>query len=177
MVKKMIKFFGYTLFFIGTLIFFMPKNSLYFFAEENLKQFDVIISKESLSDKFLSLNVKNMEISAKAIDAGVIEELDITLLLAYNKLEFKNIQLSSLVESYLPSKISQIVVTYSVINPLVIYGRGVGEFGEANLVFHIDTRELVVSLKPSKKMFSHYRNSLAKFKKSETGEYVYAKSF
>ncbi len=177
MVKKLLKFLSYSLFFIFALILFVPKNSIYYFAEENLKQFDLVISNESLEDNFTTLKVKNLEISAKSIDAGVVEELDLTLLLVYNKLLFTNIELSSLVESYLPSKIENLEISYTLLNPLFVEGKSKGVFGDAHMFFNLQTRELSVSLHPSKKMFSSYRNSLKYFKKSATGEYVYAKTF
>jgi len=177
MVKKLLKFLSYSLFFIFALILFTPKNSIYYFAEENLKKFDLVISNESLEDDFTTLKVKNLEISAKSIDAGVVEELDLTLLVVYNKLLFTNVELSSLVESYLPSKIENLEIFYTLFNPLFVEAKSNGAFGDARVLFNLQTQELSIYLHPSKKMFSSYRNSLKYFKKSETGEYVYAKTF
>jgi hypothetical protein len=177
MIKTLMKFFSYTLFFIFALTLFIPKNSIYYFAEKNLKEFDVIISNESLEDTLLTLKVKNPRITLKAIEAASIEELDITLALLYNKIYIKNIALSSLVKSYLPSKLEYVAISYTLINPFVVYADALGEFGDARVEFNLKTRALQIFLHPSKKMFSHYKNSLKEFKKSETGEYVYAKNF
>jgi hypothetical protein len=48
-----------------------------------------------------------------------IEEFDITLALLYNKIYIKNIALSSLVKSYLPSKLEYVAISYTLINPFV----------------------------------------------------------
>jgi len=177
MVKKMLKLLSYFIFFIFMLILFVPKNSIWYFAEKSLKQYEIVISNESLEDSFTTLNVNNLEISAKTVDAGTIKELDFTLLLIYNKLLFTDIELSSLVESYLPSKIEKLEISYTLFNPLFVEAEGSGEFGTTKMKFNLQTRELIVSLHPSKKMFSSYKNSLKQFKKSETGEYIYAKTF
>ena len=177
MVKKIMKFFAYLLFFVLALILFIPKSNLYYLAEANLKKFDVVISNEKLSDNFLSLNIENLDITTKAIDSGVIGEADITLLLFYNSVVLKEIKLSSLVESYLPSKIANLEVSYSILNPLELSALGDGDFGEARASLNLQTRELTLVLKPSKKMFLKYKRSLAKFKKSQNGEYIYAKTF
>jgi hypothetical protein len=177
MVKKLMKFFAYLLFFILSLILFIPKDSVYFFVEKNLKQFDVIVSKEHLTQNFFSLDVENMEVSVKAIDAALIQKMDITLLGVYNHLSVENIKLSSLVESYLPSKVDSLEVGYSLLSPLHVLGDAKGEFGKVSLLVNLVDRNISVALKPSKLMFSKYRNSLRMFKKSKNGEYIYAKSF
>jgi len=177
MVKKIMKFFAYLLFFIFSLILFMPKESVYFLLEKNLKVFDIVISKEHLTQNFLSLEVENLELSAKAIDAALIQKVDIVLLGVYNHVNVESIQLSSLVESYLPSKIESLEVVHSLLDPLHVVGEAKGEFGEASLIVNLVDRNISVALKPSKVMFSKYRNSLRMFKKSQNGEYVYAKNF
>jgi hypothetical protein len=174
---KFLKFFSYLLFFIFALILFVPKSNVYYFAEKNLKKVDVIISQETIQENFLSLSLKNLKVNVKAIDAGLIKGLDITLLGVYNKILISDIELSSVVEAYLPSKIEKIETTYTLLDPLVVHVLGNGLFGESSITFNLKTRELLVSLKPSKLMFSKYRKSLNKFKKSKNGEYIYAKSF
>ena len=107
MVKKFLKFFGYVLFFVFALMVFIPKSSLYYLAEENLKKFDVVISDETLHENIFSLSIENLEISVKGIESAVVQEADIGLLFFYNSVSVKNIKLSSLVESYLPSKVQE----------------------------------------------------------------------
>ena len=177
MVKKMAKFFAYTLFFIFALVAFSPKSSIYYFGEQNLKKFGVVISNETLNENLLSLNIQNLDISAKEIDTAIIKEADITLLLVYNAVSLRDIELSSLVESYLPSKIDSLDIKHTIINPLNISAEGFGKFGEASANISLKERSVEVTLKPSKKMFSKYKKTLKMFKKSEDGEYVYAKTF
>jgi len=177
MVKKIVKFFAYMLFFLSALVVFSPKSSLYYFGEQQFKKFGVIISDEKLEETLSSLNIENLDISTKEIDTALIQEADITLLLVYNSVKFTKIKLSSLVESYLPSKIDSLDITYTIFNPFYITADGIGEFGEASAEVSLLDRNASVVLKPSKKMLSKYKKSLKMFKKSKNGEYVYAKTF
>lgn len=177
MVKKILKFLAFTLFFILALVAFTPKESFYFLLEKNLKNFDVVISNEKLEDKMFSLDIENLEISTKGIDSAIIAEADVTLLLFYNSLKFTDIQLSSLVDAYAPSHIDTLKVTYTLLNPLVVNASTQGKFGQAEAVFNILDRELQVLLHPSKLMSSKYKKTMNMMKKDENGEYVYAKTF
>ena len=58
MVKKFLKFIGYFLFFIFMLIFFSPKENLYYLAEKELAKKSILISKESIKDSGFSFNIK-----------------------------------------------------------------------------------------------------------------------
>ncbi|MDF1883051.1 hypothetical protein JHD49_03780 [Sulfurimonas sp. SAG-AH-194-C21] len=177
MVKKMAKFFAYTLFFAFALVAFSPKSSVYYFGEQELKKFGVVISNESLQESTLSLNIKNLYITLKEIDSAVIKEVDITLLFVYNSIHLEEIELSSLVESYLPSKVDSLDIHYTIFNPLHITAEALGQFGEATINVSIADRNATLSLKPSKKMFASYKKTLKMMKKYENGEYVYAKTF
>jgi len=175
MVRKLINFFAYFLFFIFALMLFVPKDGLYFLLEKNLKQYDVIISQESLKESLLSLNVEHLALSVKAVDAALVEQISISLFGVYNTLKIEEIELSSLVEAYMPAKISSFDATYSLLHPLEIRAYSEGEFGSAKLTFNLQEHHLDVKLAPSKLMLKQYKNSLKEFKKSETGEYSYAK--
>jgi len=177
MVKKLLKFSAYTLFFVFALMVFVPKSSLYYLLEENIKKFDIVISQETLEESLFSLEIQNLEISAKKIESGVVQEAEITLLLFYNSVHLREIKLSSLVEAYLPSKIEELDVTYTIFNPLVLKIEANGEFGELNAEYEILDKNLSLRLSPSNMMLKKYKKSMKMFKKSEDGEYVYAKSF
>jgi len=177
MVKKLGKFFIYFFFFVFALILFTPKESIYYLAEQNLKKFDVVISKESLKSTLFSLNIENLEITTKGIDSAIIEKADITLLLFSNNITLENIKLSSVVDSFVPSKISNIELNYTIFNPLVLTGELEGKFGVADVKLHILDRNLSVVLYPSKLMLKGYKKSLNYFTKGEEGEYKYAKTF
>ena len=176
MVKKLSKFLAYTLFFILALIAFTPKSSLYFLLEENLKKFDVIVSKERLKESFLTLHIENLEVSAKGIESAAVENADVTLLLFYNTIHLKNIALSSVVDAFVPPMVQSATLSYTVFNPLEVTGVAKGDFGEAEATFNLLDTNVTVVLQPSKTMLKKYTRSLREFKKNEKGEYIYAKT-
>ena len=177
MVKKILKFFSYLLFFVFVMMVFIPKSSFYFSLEENLKTFNIVISKETLDESVLSLNIHNLEISAKNIQSAIVEDVDVTLLFLYNSVTLTNIKLSSLVEGYLPSKVDKLQLTYTIFDPLLIKVQAQGEFGEMQADINILDKNISVELTPTNIMLKRYKKSIKMFKKSKDGVYVYAKSF
>jgi len=177
MVKKIAIFFGYVSFFILALIYFTPKISLYYFAEQELKVFDVVVSSEALVDTGFSLKIQNPTVNIKSIESAKIQELDIKILGLYNSVNISNIGLSSTAKSFLPLNIEYINITHTIVDPLHINAEAIGEFGEAKVVVNLLDRNLSIVLLPSKLMKDKYANTLRNLKKSENGEFVYAKTF
>lgn len=177
MVKKLLKFFAFSLFFLLALVAFTPKEGFYFLLEQELQKFDVVISNERVEDNLLSLEIQNLQITTKGIDSLEVESADITLLLLYNAINFKDIRVSSLIDAYAPSKIDRVHVRYNILNPLAITADSEGDFGQARAEFHILDRELKLFINPSKLMMSRYQKTMRMLKKDENGEYIYAKTF
>ena len=177
MVKKIIIFFAYTLFFLSALMYFTPKSSVYFFLEEKLEQVDVVISSEDIQDSGFALNIKNANVSFKSISSVDINEANIKIFAIYNSVNFKNITLSSTAKSLAPLKIESIEVVYSIFNPLNVTIHAIGEFGESESKFNIADKSLHLELKPSKVMSQNYKNTLKNLSKTENGEFVYDKTF
>ncbi|MDQ7066922.1 MAG: hypothetical protein Q9M40_02350 [Sulfurimonas sp.] len=84
------------------MILFSPKESLYFLMEENAKKFGVIISNETLNENMFSLDVENLELSMKGIQSATAKRANISLLLLFNSVELHDIELSSLVDAFIP---------------------------------------------------------------------------
>ncbi len=176
MVRKIFNFFIYLILFIVALIYFTPKISTYYFLEHTIKPFGVIISQERVSDNGLELKIENASISVKGVDSAVIENIDIQIFGLYNSFDIQNIELSSVASSFVPLKIEDLNIKYSVINPLFITGASHGEFGEASLNINILERTLQLKLIPSKIMKQKYRSTLRNLKKNAEGEYIYEKN-
>lgn len=177
MVKRFLKFFTYFAFFVLALIFFAPKIGMYYFLEHKLKAYDVLISGETLQDKGLSLSIKNAQIFVKSIDGATIEECDMTLLLFYNSVNARVITLSQIAKPFVPLQIDTLQISHTILNPLRINLHTKGEFGTAEVSFHVLEKTLHVELTPSEIMNKEYKNSLTEFTKSENGGLTYDKTF
>ncbi len=177
MVRKIFKFFAYTLFFLAVLIYFTPKVNLYYLLEHKLKEKSIVINDEEVSDNGLSLSIKDATINLKSIQSAKIKEIKIKVFGLYNNVSLTDISLASVVATMVPTKIQSISLSYSVIDPLHLVASAVGEFGDAHLSFGVVDGVLHMELHPSKKMLSSYRQTLRNLIKSKEGAYTYDKTF
>ncbi|MCK4737466.1 MAG: hypothetical protein KAT10_02825 [Sulfurimonas sp.] len=170
---KVQKFFAYFIFFIFALIYFVPKTSIYYFIEKELKNYEIVISNEELQESSFNLHITGGTVSVKSIESANIDQADMKIYGLYNTIELQEIVLSKTVSSFLPSKIKNATVSYTVFNPTNIQVKASGEFGEADAQYNLLNKTLYLKLKPSKKMLTKYRSTLNSLKKSENGEYIY----
>jgi hypothetical protein len=177
MVKKILAFFAYTLFFVVALMYFTPKSSVYFLLEKELKKYDVVISSEEINERAFTLAVTDADVSFKSISSAKIAKSDMKIFALYNSLNFEDIILSSTAKSFVPLRVERVKVVYSILNPMNVILYGVGEFGEVNAEFNILQRSLHLRLKPSQMMSKNYKNSLKNLVKTENGEFTYDKTF
>ena len=174
---RILKFSAYALFFIFALIFFMPKVSLYYYAEQKLAENKIIFSNESAVDNGLSLKLSNADISYDAIESANIKNIDIKLLIFYNSLSVENIELSSMASSFVPLHIKRLDIKYTILNPVTIIANASGEFGEANARLNILDKNVTILLTPSELMLNKYKNTLQSLRRNQSGEYEYVKIF
>ena len=174
---RVVKILAYILFFILAVVYFLPKLNLYYFAEQELQKQKVIISKETAGEQMFSLDLQNAVFSYANIDVATISETDIRLFVLYNTLTLHDVNLSSMASAFVPLKVDTLEAKYTILNPLTIYIRAKGAFGEAYARLHIKDRNVTILLKPSSLMQKQYVNSMRKLKKNNKGEYEYAKNF
>ncbi len=177
MVKKLLMFFAYILFFILALMYFTPKVSLYYMLEKELKNYEVVLSDESLNDSGFALHVESMDVYVKGIDSANVKSVVLKVFGLYNSLSVENITLSSVAISFIPLNIDQAAISYSIFDPLHVKINGSGGFGDATGSLHILDRALNIKVIPSSNMLKKYRNSMRKLTKNEDGSYSYVKTF
>jgi len=177
MVKGIAKFLFTIILFVMMILFFMPKQNLYFFAEKELVKKGVVISKEEVTDKGFLFEMHHAHLSVSGIESAVISDLSLSLYLFYNNLHIDSIYLASSLKGFVPLVVKNVDVTYSIINPLVITLQSKGDFGEAFGDFSLIDRKLSLTLKPSKLMRQKYRGTLRNLKKLKNGKYSYVKNF
>jgi len=175
MVKKIVKFSLYVLFFLAAVLFFIPKVSLYYLAEKELKKYDVVVSNERVDDRGFTLSINSANVYVKSIKSANIVEINIKPFLLYNGVNVKNITLADTAKSFVPLKIEQLNIEYSLFNPLNITANAKGEFGELEISVQVVERRVHLELQPSKLMLKSYQNTLRQLKKTENGGYVYDK--
>lgn len=177
MVNKLLMFFAYVIFFMLALMYFTPKTNLYYMLEKELVKHELIISDEKVSDKGFVLSLENAVIYMKDIESAQIKELDVKIFALYNAINVTDIKLSEVAGSFIPVKINNVDIRYSVINPLNIVIKAQGDFGEASGVVNILEKQLHLNVTPSEIMKKRYRNTMRQLKKQEDGSYSYDKTF
>ena len=176
MVKKLRRFLAYTLFFVLALMFFAPKISAYYFLEQQIKPFGVIVSSEELSDNGFSLSIENASITFKEIESANINNINIKLFALYNSVNISDIALSSTAASFVPLNVEKVYIRHSVFDPLNVHVDLKGEFGEAVGSYNILENSVHLKLTPSDIMNKQFRGTLRNLKKDENGEYIYDKA-
>jgi len=177
MVKKMLKFFAYILFFLSMLLFFMPKVNLYYLLEKKLQSYAVVIASEELRDSGFVFKIENAHLYVKSIESATIEHIDLKIFALYNRVDIDGIRLAPAASSFFPLDIEHIVVNYNIFNPLYATLHGEGAFGEAMLQVDLLHRRVHMHFLASKVMQREYRNTLRNFKRVKNGEYIYDKNF
>jgi len=174
-LKRLIKLIGYIVFTIVIIIALLPKVDLYYKLEHILKKEHIILSDEIPADKILLLNLKNISLYYNGINVANISDSLFLPFIFYNKLTIENIKLDETLKMFFPEKIDEIVVTYSVLDPINVHLASKGKFGLAYGTFNLKTRKLHIVLTPTKYMKRNYGNTL-KLMKSKNGQYIYDKA-
>ena len=172
---KIAKFFGYLLFFLAMVLFFLPKVELFYLAEKQLEPLKVIISDEKLVDSGFSLEVQDAKIYFEGIESASIEQVQINPWVLTNSVTLQNIKLSHAAKSFVPLDVESVELSYHLFNPVAVNIYAKGGFGELQGKLDLINTNVTLSLNPSSKMTKEYAHTLRNLKKEKTGEYSYAK--
>ncbi len=160
------------LLFIVSLILFFPKNQIFYLLEEKLQTKDIIVSDEIRNSKFFSFEIKGANIYFQNLLTANIKDINITSFILFSKIEAKQILISKSFEQFLPNKIDEISLTYSISDFKNILINAKGEFGTFSGNIDVVSNVLKGELEASSLMKSKYRNLLTQFK-LENGKYKY----
>lgn len=173
---KVAKFFFYSAFFIVMLYLFFPKENLYYKMQEIALEYKVKVFENQVKENLFSLELLDGKLLYEEIEAARFEKAEIMLLGFYNSVHIHSVTLSGIVKNFLPQKIRQIDVSYSLLHPLAVRFWVKGDFGTAEGFYEIKENKIIINLNPSEIMKMHFRSSLREFKKQENGVYSYEKS-
>ena len=175
-MKFLLKILFYTIFFILTLILFLPKQELYFLLEKKLENKNIIISKEKVNDGINYLSLSNFEIYYDKLLISEVESLTLDSYLFFSKINIKNLKISDAFNHIFPSELKNIEVNYNIIDfnkvTLDIFEddfsiKGIYLFGENKINF-----ELI--LKDENKITN---NKLIRYFNKIDGKYYYEYKF
>ena len=108
---------------------FAPKVELYYLLEKSLKERDILISNETITDTWYGLKIENADLHVAGAKVANISELNFNFFLFYNTLTINEIKMDKSLSNIAPKEINKLDSVYSVLNPLNITLDGVGSFG------------------------------------------------
>jgi len=176
-MKKIALSLFYTFFFLAALLFFTPKESLYYFGEEQLKPLGVVVAQEEVIDHGFTLEIKHAALYVKKIKSAKIKSIELHLFGLYNSVNITDIVLDDTFEQFFPPLINHVTMTQSIFTPTSLSAEALGDFGEATATLDLLDRNGSVTLRPSKLMRSRYKNTLRQLRRTKGGAYSYAFKF
>jgi len=111
---------------------FAPKQELYYLFEKSLKEKNIIISNETIVDKWFGLQILNANIYANGIKVAKVDEIKFNFFFLYGKILANGIHIDESLHNIAPKVINSFNSTYSVIEPVKIKLDSEGSFGELN---------------------------------------------
>ena len=108
---------------------FAPKVELYYLLEKSLKERDILISNETITDTWYGLKIENADLHVAGAKVANISELNFNFFLFYNTLTINEIKMDKSLSNIAPKEINKLDSVYSVLNPLNITLDGSGSFG------------------------------------------------
>lgn len=175
-MKKFLKILVYIFTFIFTIFLFLPKESIYYFVEQNLLKNKIIISNEIVNENLFGLDISNGQIYYENINVASVDKIEIQSFLFYSKIKVNDIKLMDSFENMAPSPIDEIEIKYSVLKFDKIEINSNGLFGELTGFVDIINRVVSLELIASNKMKDSYSKILKNMKLKE-GKYYYEYKF
>ena len=149
--------------FLMGIIFFMPKDNLYYTAQKYLAKENIYINSSVKNGAVLDL--KNGKVYQNGIDFASFKNIKIMPFLFFNKITAEDIKIN-----LQNLNIDNLNITYSVINPIKVYINGSSNFGKITGEINLIKKEIKVYI------LNLTNNNIKSFlRKDKKGYFYYAK--
>lgn len=175
-MKRILKALIYVIFFIFISMLLLPKQELFYFLEKKLEEKNIVISNEQFENKVLGFDLKYSDIYFEQINVANVEKLSIDTYLFYNQVSIKNVRLLDSFKSMFPTPLTNIYLTYSILDYENIQIKADGIFGKLYGSINLFDRKAIVYLEATSSMKNSYSNVLRQMKFKD-GRYVYEYKF
>ncbi|MEA2019871.1 MAG: hypothetical protein U9N59_15675 [Campylobacterota bacterium] len=178
MLKTLLKYTVYFVFFIFMIVVLLPKNNIYFLLQKEIKQYSVELITKDVVSSYFTLALKDTNIKYENIDVGQVSNVEVTTYLLSTKVDVDTIKLDSMVSKFIPSDIDKVSLEHSIMNPNEVniqidFKDGLA-FGSVDLL----QRVVKLNITISKKLQSQFRQTIRVLKKTKTkGNYTYEYKF
>lgn len=128
------------------LLAFMPKEELYFRAEQALAAQGIEINEGKMEESLFGLELKDAEVYVEGIKVATVKRISFFTLLFYTEAEADEVQMDASLQRMAPASISHIAITHSLLHPQTFYIEAEGSFGKAEGTLSLATRTLHLDL-------------------------------
>lgn len=174
-MKKLNYFFVF-LFFIISMMIFLPQKNIFYIAEKFLAKNQTYISNEIIEQKLFGVDIKNMEIIFEDINIGNIQNIQMNFLGFHNKIVINKMVVKAGNFTFIPKNIDIVEATHSILSPLKILLYSQNDLGIINGFISLNDQKIFLELRPSKDAKVKYANVLKVFTAQKEGLYTYEKN-
>jgi len=136
------------------LVFLMPKAELYYTLKSYLKPERIVLTQDSVKDRWFDLKVENLKLFYDGIESAQAENLTIAPWLLYNKVNAHNVTAGKDVKKMFDFKADYVTMTYSVIAPFAVKIDAEGNFGKIEGALNLKEMKLKLVCTPEKRFKS-----------------------
>lgn len=122
----------YALYIFLIVIVLIPKEKLYYTIESLLADNHVYLTGESVINRFVYLDVENVQVVLDNLDVATIENIRFTPWIFFNRLIISSVEVSPNYRTFFSGKIDRIELSYSLFHPLSVQIHADGDFGQCN---------------------------------------------
>jgi hypothetical protein len=140
-----------------------PKQELYYLLEKELKKNGIIISNETIHDRWYGFIIENADIYLKGAKMAQVSKLELNIFFLYNTLTIQGVETNDAIHNVAPKSIQESLIKYSILDPLKVTLDAKGSFGVAKGEAELLKREVTV-LFPVVKDIKVFRKFLKKDK-------------
>ncbi|RBQ31946.1 hypothetical protein CRU92_04040 [Arcobacter sp. FW59] len=173
MIKKLSEIFIYIIFSIFIFMFLLPKELIYNLVEKELEKHKIVVSDESINEKF-SLDILDANIFYEGINIAKVNRANFLSFLIYSKFDIENIKLEDKFKNFIPDEIEKISFQYNILTFNKIYVKANGKFGELEAEISIFDKVVNIELNASNDM---KKLALIRYFKYENERYKYEYKF
>lgn len=176
MMKRLLKF-GFYLLLVGVLaVYFAPKRQLYYWGENLLQPYGVVMSGEAVNDRGFSLALQEGTLYYQDLKIATFDEISVLPLLLFNRVKISPFSLADVMQRFASGDF-ELELYQSVIDPLHVYLQGSGSPGDVQGAADLAQRTLKITLTPSEALIKSNPIWLKELKKQPSGEFVYETAY
>lgn len=173
-MKRLFKILFYPAAVLLMVVYFAPKQQLYYQAEAMARDLGVIFSAETARDTGFGLQLSEGTLYYQDLQIADFERINLRVLLLSNRLDVAPFEFSEAMHAFVPGGVSEASVAHHVFDPMRVHLSAKGTFGSLEGTVHLLNRELNVTLMPSDTLQQSGKAFwLKQFKKDSKGGYHY----